>query len=218
LLAPRLIQLTSSPDFRPKAYGLDVDSIETLLNNGIRQNPSITLELMDIINEIDGLKTERDTEKERIRQFAAAEEALLISQVSAVKERRAGQLQEIETVYTARLGDARSRCVAILSQGSETYIGAGVSSSHTSTFDSGARAESQADSTTLNASSQTSDISGPSPAFQMTMQDLDAPNVYPQQSNDTASLHPASQPSSDPDFSNPHQSRYFEEEIWDRSF
>ena len=188
------MHLTISPDFRPKPYGLDVDSIEKYLYNHISHNPAFLIDTRDFTQEIDRLKTERDKEVYKARQLAAAEEAQVRSQLDKVREKAAIRIQEIETVYVAKLDDARSRYAEILTSRPQSSTGICMCSSRTSTLGSGVRAESLADNAP-NTPLQTSDHSMRVASFQAATDELDGSNIWPQQENgflSQAMLQPSS--------------------------
>jgi hypothetical protein len=173
------VHLTIFPDFRPNPYGLDVDIIETYINNHVSHNPAFLVETRDFTQKIERLKTERDREIFKVRQLAAAEEAEVVSQLDKVRERGATRIQEIQTLYDEKLEDARSRYLRILTSGSEASTEICMSSSRTPTLDARARTESLADTP-----SQTSDPNGQAALFQTTPDELDEPSIWLQRDRD----------------------------------
>jgi hypothetical protein len=90
---------------------MDGESIHTHLVRCVAANPLYPIEVVDLIEEVDALKRQRTKAKDNVRRAAEKE-------ISAIRDRAAVELQQVNAHYDEKLSNARSKLEERLTSGS----------------------------------------------------------------------------------------------------
>jgi hypothetical protein len=107
---------------------MDVDSIHAQLVKCVATNPLYPIEVVDLIEEVDTLKRQRTQAKDNVRRAAEKD-------ISAIRDRAAAELQEVNAEYGEKLFNARSMLEERLTSGSRMLIEEGRSMPSVASFD-----------------------------------------------------------------------------------
>jgi hypothetical protein len=107
---------------------MDVESIYAHLGRCVAANPLYPIEVVDLIEEVDALKRQRTQAKDNIRR--ATEKA-----ISAIHDRAAVELQQVNAHYDEKLSNARSKLEERLTSGSRMVSAEGRSMPSVASFD-----------------------------------------------------------------------------------